>query len=80
MVSMSVWTGRPTDEESRTDIANGFLRWKDLILNGLRAMRDRQELRADADLDEPAYSCSPPSRAAPSCHRRCATSSLWRRP
>jgi len=40
------------DEESRTDIANGFLRWKDLILDGLRALRDRGELRAEADLDE----------------------------
>jgi AcrR family transcriptional regulator len=44
-----------SDEESRTDLANGFLRWKDLILNGLRAMRDRGELRADADLDELAF-------------------------
>ena len=44
------------DEESRTDLANGFLRWKDLILDGLRAMRDRGELRADADLDELALS------------------------
>jgi AcrR family transcriptional regulator len=43
------------DEEARTDIANGFLRWKDLILNGLRAMHDRGELRADADLDELAF-------------------------
>lgn len=44
-----------SDEESRTDLANGFLRWKDLILNGLRAMRERGELRADADLDELAF-------------------------
>ncbi|MTD59009.1 TetR/AcrR family transcriptional regulator [Amycolatopsis pithecellobii] len=44
-----------SDEESRTDIADGFLRWKDLILNGLKAMRDRGELRADADLDELSY-------------------------
>ena len=45
-----------TDEESRADIANGFLRWKDLILGGLRAMRERGELRADADLEELAFS------------------------
>ena len=44
------------DEESRTDLANGFLRWKDLLLDGLRAMRDRGELREDADLDELALS------------------------
>ncbi|GLY38148.1 transcriptional regulator [Amycolatopsis sp. NBRC 101858] len=43
------------DEESREDLANGFMRWRDLLLNGLRAMRDRQELRADADLDELAF-------------------------
>ncbi|MET0134685.1 MAG: TetR family transcriptional regulator C-terminal domain-containing protein, partial [Kibdelosporangium sp.] len=43
------------DEESRTDIANGFMRWKDLILNGLQAMRDRGELRADANLEELAF-------------------------
>ncbi|MCS7475732.1 TetR/AcrR family transcriptional regulator [Umezawaea endophytica] len=45
-----------SDEESRTDLATGFLRWKDLILDGLRAMRDRGGLRADADLDELALS------------------------
>lgn len=44
------------DEESRTDLANGFPRWKDLILGGLRAMRERGELRADADLEELALS------------------------
>ncbi|WP_199443541.1 TetR/AcrR family transcriptional regulator [Umezawaea beigongshangensis] len=44
-----------TDEQSREDLANGFIRWRDLLLNGLRAMRDRQELRADADLDELAF-------------------------
>lgn len=44
-----------SDEESRTDLANGFMRWKDLILNGLRAMRDRGELRPDADLEDLAF-------------------------
>jgi TetR/AcrR family transcriptional regulator, transcriptional repressor for nem operon len=44
-----------SDEESRADIANGFLRWKDLILNGLQAMRDRGELRPETDLDELAF-------------------------
>lgn len=44
-----------SDEESRTDIADGFLRWKDLILTGLQAMRDRGELRAGTDLDELSF-------------------------
>jgi AcrR family transcriptional regulator len=44
-----------SDEESRGDLANGFLQWKDLILNGLRAMRDRGELRPDADLEQFAF-------------------------
>ncbi|HYQ65342.1 TetR/AcrR family transcriptional regulator [Actinophytocola sp.] len=44
-----------SDEESRGDLADGFLQWKDLILNGLNAMRDRGELRADADLEQLAF-------------------------
>ncbi|GAA0930507.1 TetR/AcrR family transcriptional regulator [Pseudonocardia zijingensis] len=44
-----------SDEESRGDLADGFMRWKDLILNGLAAMRDRGELRPEADLDELAF-------------------------
>jgi TetR/AcrR family transcriptional regulator, transcriptional repressor for nem operon len=44
-----------SDEDSRGELANGFMVWKDLILNGLRAMRDRGELRADADLEQLAF-------------------------
>ncbi|MFG3559078.1 TetR/AcrR family transcriptional regulator [Micromonospora sp. NPDC047557] len=40
------------DEESREDLNQGFLRWQALLYDGLRAMRDRGDLRADADLDE----------------------------
>jgi TetR/AcrR family transcriptional regulator, transcriptional repressor for nem operon len=40
------------DEESHEDLNQGFLRWQALLLDGLSAMRDRGELRADADLDE----------------------------
>lgn len=44
-----------SDEESRTDLANGFMRWKDLILNGLQAMRNRGELRAEANLEDLSF-------------------------
>lgn len=44
-----------SDEDSRSDLANGFMVWKDLILNGLKAMHDRGELRAGADLEQLAY-------------------------
>ena len=43
------------DEESRQDLCSGFLRWQGLLHDGLLAMRDRGELRADADLDELAF-------------------------
>lgn len=41
-----------TDEETRADLAAGFARWETLLRDGLQAMRDRGELRADADPDE----------------------------
>ena len=41
-----------TDEGSRQSLCDGFLRWQGLLHDALRAMRDRGELRADADLDE----------------------------
>lgn len=44
-----------TDERSREELSAGFLRWKDTLLAGLTAMRERGELRADADLDELAF-------------------------
>ena len=40
------------DEQARRDLNAGFLRWQDLLDSGLRAMRDRGELRGDADPDE----------------------------
>ncbi len=39
------------DEEARGDVAAGFARWEQPIREGLRAMRERGELRADADPD-----------------------------
>jgi TetR/AcrR family transcriptional regulator, transcriptional repressor for nem operon len=44
-----------TDEESREDLNRGFLRWQSLLHDGLLAMRDRGELRADADLTELSF-------------------------
>jgi TetR/AcrR family transcriptional repressor of nem operon len=41
-----------TDEKSREDLNRGFLRWQGLLHDGLLAMKERGELRADADLDE----------------------------
>ena len=40
------------DEQSREDLSNGFLRWQGLLHDGLAAMRDRGELRPEADLNE----------------------------
>jgi len=42
----------PADEDAREDLSKGFLRWQSLLHDGLRAMRDRGELRPQADLDE----------------------------
>ena len=40
------------DDQSRAELSDGFLRWQGILRDGLAAMRDRGELRADADLDE----------------------------
>jgi AcrR family transcriptional regulator len=40
------------DEGSRQEIATGFLRWKTTLVAGLTVMRDRGDLRQDADLNE----------------------------
>lgn len=37
------------DPEARQDLAAGFVRWESAIRDGLAAMRDRGELRGDAD-------------------------------
>ena len=42
----------PADEQTREDLCNAFLRWRSLLHDGLRAMRERGDLRPDADLDE----------------------------
>lgn len=40
------------DDAVRPDVAEGFERWEDLFRAGLRAMRERGDLRADADPDQ----------------------------
>lgn len=42
----------PADEQAREDLCNGFQRWQSLVHDGLRAMRERGDLRREADLDE----------------------------
>ena len=42
----------PVDEPTREDLCNGFQRWRSLVHDGLRAMRERGELRPEADLEE----------------------------
>jgi TetR/AcrR family transcriptional repressor of nem operon len=37
------------DNEMRADLAAGFVRWENLFEHGLRAMRDRGDLRPEAD-------------------------------
>jgi TetR/AcrR family transcriptional repressor of nem operon len=41
-----------TDEQTRTDLCNSFLRWQSVLHDGLQRMQDRGELRPEADLDE----------------------------
>jgi len=44
-----------SDPETRADLAAGFQRWQALLRRGLTLMRDRGELRPDADPDQLAY-------------------------
>jgi AcrR family transcriptional regulator len=41
-----------SDAETRADLADGFVRWETLFRRGLTAMRDRGDLRPDADPGE----------------------------
>jgi AcrR family transcriptional regulator len=45
-----------SDDETRADLAEGFGRWENLFRQGLTAMRDRGDLRPDADPGELAAS------------------------
>ena len=42
----------PSDEQTREELCGAFARLQSLLLAGLRAMRDRGDLRPEADLDE----------------------------
>jgi TetR/AcrR family transcriptional repressor of nem operon len=42
----------PGDEQTRIELFSAFTRLQLLLRNGLSAMRDRGDLRSDADLDE----------------------------
>ena len=44
-----------SDRQTQAELSHGFLRWKDLLHQGLLAMQQRQELRSDADIDELAF-------------------------
>jgi len=43
------------DPAVRTDLAAGFARWEELFRHGLTLMRDRGDLRPDADPDQLSY-------------------------
>ena len=54
-----------TDEPARLALTAGFARWQTAIRDGLNAMRDRGELRADADPDRLALATlAAPARGA----------------
>ena len=40
-----------SDESVRSELSAGFLRWRGVLSQGLGRMRDRGDLRADADVD-----------------------------
>jgi TetR/AcrR family transcriptional repressor of nem operon len=44
-----------SDEQSRAQLSDGFLRWKELLYTGLAAMQARGELNAAADAEQLAY-------------------------
>ncbi|WP_410667742.1 TetR/AcrR family transcriptional regulator [Amycolatopsis sp. cmx-4-68] len=43
---------RPADEQTREDLCSAFHRWQSVLHDGLRAMRERGDLRPEADLEE----------------------------
>lgn len=42
----------PADEQAREELCNAFDRWRTLLHDGLKAMRERGELDPEADLEE----------------------------
>jgi AcrR family transcriptional regulator len=41
-----------SDERARSELAESFARWEELLRRGITAMRDQGELRADVDPDQ----------------------------
>jgi AcrR family transcriptional regulator len=51
-LAMLAGSTSPGDEQTRDELCGAFVRLQSLLLDGLRAMRDRGDLRPEADLDE----------------------------
>lgn len=51
-LAMLAGSASPGDEETRVELCSAFTRLQSLLRNGLNAMRDRGDLRPEADLDE----------------------------
>lgn len=51
-LAMLAGSTSPGDEETREELRSAFVRLQSLLLVGLRAMRDRGDLRPEADLGE----------------------------
>jgi TetR/AcrR family transcriptional repressor of nem operon len=51
-LAMLTGSTSPDDEQTREELCSAFVRLQSLLLVGLRAMRDRGDLRPEADLDE----------------------------
>jgi TetR/AcrR family transcriptional repressor of nem operon len=51
-LAMLAGSTSPGDEQTRDELCSAFLRQQGLLQAGLRSMRDKGDLRADADLDE----------------------------
>ncbi|SDS52924.1 DNA-binding transcriptional regulator, AcrR family [Friedmanniella luteola] len=51
-LAMLAGSTSPGDEQTRDELCSAFVRLQSRLLEGLRAMRDRGDLRPEADLDE----------------------------
>jgi TetR/AcrR family transcriptional repressor of nem operon len=51
-LAMLAGSTSPGDEQTREELFRAFVRVQSPLLDGLRAMRDRGDLRPEADLDE----------------------------
>jgi TetR/AcrR family transcriptional repressor of nem operon len=51
-LAMLAGSASPGDEQTRDELCSAFVRLQSLLREGLRSMRDRGDLRLEADLDE----------------------------